>query len=573
MPGGATVEALPPVATSADQTFWSAANDSSFHGRMGIKSLVNVNNTAELLHLAYLQSRTIGRRMAHAFNKSTCIPFQEGGKPEFVLFTGDIPSHQLSCQFHQARTIEMVITMLAKGIKSDYFPNYNISLEPNSPWQQFVASVYAREGVLEGEALKTFARGGYYTATPRPGLRLLVLNTVVWSQKVLDWDAAPKRHVQHHRTIANEHLYKGADAPLPGADTSGWTWDEDVVDKKVFVSCDDRPADPYGQLAWARAQLAEASRAGERVIVAGHVPPGDKVGSNNFCPQHLAEPESDCRGDLVNLTRDFAEIIEVQLYGDHSNDEFRMVWSETGHRSGRNYMRKAKMKPFHGSFGASNTPSMSNTVLVLTLMSLNIYGFGCRFSAKGALLEASEMEPPDIPAAEAIDAVNLAATADAAPADAAPVDGALVAALVASGGVNLMLVMLLLRRSSDSSRPGSKPGGALLSKVSSIGGQEKDPLPWQIDTGFGFLKDAPDDQMGDLMGGGMALAKGLMSKKKGGLLSAMTGGGGPSQADLKGYELQNQLKLTMDFARRAVSCWPVRNGRSELGAGLGSVGP
>lgn len=50
------------------------------------------------------------------------------------------------------------------------------------------------------------------------------------------------------------------------------------------------------------------------------------------------------------------------------------------------------------------------------------------------------MEPPDIPAAEAIDAVNLAATADAAPADAAPVDGALVAALVASGGVNLMLV-------------------------------------------------------------------------------------------------------------------------------------
>ncbi|CAK9020371.1 Choloylglycine hydrolase [Durusdinium trenchii] len=105
--------------------------------------------------------------------------------------------------------------------------------------------------------------------------------------------------------------------------------------------------------------------------------------------------------------------------------------------------------------------------------------------------------------------------------------------------------------------PGSKPGGALLSKVSSIGGQEKDPLPWQIDTGFGFLKDAPDDQMGDLMGGGMALAKGLMSKKKGGkrssgLLSAMTGGGGPSQADLKGYELQNQLKLTMDFARRAV---------------------
>ena len=30
------------------------------------------------------------------------------GRPEFVIFTGDIPSHQLSCQYHQARIIELV---------------------------------------------------------------------------------------------------------------------------------------------------------------------------------------------------------------------------------------------------------------------------------------------------------------------------------------------------------------------------------------------------------------------------------------------------------------------------------
>ena len=35
----------------------------------------------------------------------------------------------------------------------------------------------------------------------------------------------------------------------------------------------------------------------------------------------------------------------------------------------------------------------------------------------------------------------------------------------------------------------------------------KDPLKWQIDTGEGFLRDAPDDAMGDMMGSGMALAK------------------------------------------------------------------
>ena len=66
--------------------------------------------------------------------------------------------------------------------------------------------------------------------------KLLVLNTVVWSQKVLDWSGAKKRHVTHHKTIADESLYNGPDAPLPGADTSGWTWDEDAVEKKAFIS-------------------------------------------------------------------------------------------------------------------------------------------------------------------------------------------------------------------------------------------------------------------------------------------------------------------------------------------------
>ena len=40
----------------------------------------------------------------------------------------------------------------------------------------------------------------------------------------------------HHETIADESLYNGPDAPLPGADTSGWEWDQDAVEKKAFVS-------------------------------------------------------------------------------------------------------------------------------------------------------------------------------------------------------------------------------------------------------------------------------------------------------------------------------------------------
>jgi len=60
--------------------------------------------------------------------------------------------------------------------------------------------------------------------------------------------------------------------------------------------------------------------AGERVIIAGHVPPGIKVGDNNFCESHAR--------DLLKLSLEYSDIIEVQLYGDHSNDEFRMFWSD-----------------------------------------------------------------------------------------------------------------------------------------------------------------------------------------------------------------------------------------------------
>ena len=47
----------------------------------------------------------------------------------------------------------------------------------------------------------------------------------------------------------------------------------------------------------------------------------------------------------------------------------------------------------------------------------------------------------------------------------------------------------------------------ILSLLSPTRGGAKEPLKWQIDTGEGFLRDAPDDVMGDMMGSGMALAK------------------------------------------------------------------
>eukprot|EP00442_Polarella_glacialis_P000367 CAMPEP_0115086134 /NCGR_PEP_ID=MMETSP0227-20121206/22383_1 /TAXON_ID=89957 /ORGANISM="Polarella glacialis, Strain CCMP 1383" /LENGTH=617 /DNA_ID=CAMNT_0002475491 /DNA_START=83 /DNA_END=1938 /DNA_ORIENTATION=- len=306
-------------------------------------------------------------RVSEAFNKSQCIPFRiepeasiypfgrlncdaphalvrslfehitrvgtEAAKKGalFGIFTGDIPSHQLSCQRHQAHTIEFVISHMARNLKpvlgniypamgnNDYFPNYNVSLEPNSPWQELVASMYEAHGLLEGSQVETFRRGGFYVATPVPGLKLLVLNTVAWSEKVLNWASTTKVEVVHIPED-DEATYSGPDAPLPRSETSGWTWNTDSADKKAMVPCENRPTDPYGQLAWMRAELAQARGAGERVIIAGHVPPGNKVGDNNLCAGHA--------NDLQDISREYQDIIEVQLYGDHSNDEFRMVWSE-----------------------------------------------------------------------------------------------------------------------------------------------------------------------------------------------------------------------------------------------------
>ncbi|CAL1152634.1 unnamed protein product [Cladocopium goreaui] len=116
-------------------------------------------------------------------------------------------------------------------------------------------------------------------------------------------------------------------------------------------------------------------------------------------------------------------------------------------------------------------------------------------------------------------------------------------------------VVTYMQNVTDPGFDNGNPAGNLLSKVGSLGGA-KEPLKWQIDTGEGFLRDAPDDVMGDMMGSGMALAKGLMSKKKGkkkgGVAALLKGPGSPPKVDLAAYEMQQQLRMTLDFARRAV---------------------
>lgn len=251
--------------------------------------------------------------------------------PAFILFTGDAPSHSLSCQHHAARAIELVVQLMSQEFSdvapvypmmgnNDYFPNYNVSLLPNNNWQVYIGSMYKRWGMLSGEQLKTFRRGGYYSVSPKPGLKVLVLNTVVWSHKVLDWGRSPKVVIDASQ-VTNQSAYLGPDAPFPdAANNDGWAWNAQNVQKGVFLRCGDRPPDPYGQLAWARRELEQSRALGQRVLVAGHVPPGNKVGENNFCTMY--------NDAMIQLARDFADTIEVQLYGDHSTDEFRMFWSE-----------------------------------------------------------------------------------------------------------------------------------------------------------------------------------------------------------------------------------------------------
>lgn len=84
-----------------------------------------------------------------------------------------------------------------------------------------------------------------------------------------------------------------------------------------------RPEDPAGQLSWLRKQLADAKKAGDQVLILGHIPAGYSYFSDRaFSP----EPQwyNDYEEEFLKLVALHRSIILVQMFGHFHSDDLRV---------------------------------------------------------------------------------------------------------------------------------------------------------------------------------------------------------------------------------------------------------
>ncbi|KAM4683543.1 sphingomyelin phosphodiesterase [Amazona ochrocephala] len=197
-----------------------------------------------------------------------------------VYWTGDIPAHDVWQQSRrdQVRALSTVTAALRRRLGTvPVFPavgNHeatpvNAFPPPYVRGNQSAAWLYdamAREWQqwLSPDALRTLRAGGFYTAQVWPGLRLVSLNMNFCSQ-------------------ANFWLLINA-------------------------------TDPAGQLQWLVGVLAAAERAGDKVHIIGHIPPGHCLRSWSW--------------NYYRIVNRFEGTIAGQFFGHTHVDEFEMFYDE-----------------------------------------------------------------------------------------------------------------------------------------------------------------------------------------------------------------------------------------------------
>jgi len=157
--------------------------------------------------------------------------------PLFVLWTGDAGAKRFGAFSKEVIEFEMKnitheLTALQKSLGGKV-PIYPVIGNHDSyPQHQFPATDYwvytvaadCWKTFLPDDAVATLKKGGYYTVKITTGLRLIVLNTVIYYYQ----------------------------------------------NKEISTST----KDPGGQIAWLREQLAAAEKNNESVYIASHIPPG-----------------------------------------------------------------------------------------------------------------------------------------------------------------------------------------------------------------------------------------------------------------------------------------------------------
>ncbi|NXF71738.1 ASM3B phosphodiesterase, partial [Sclerurus mexicanus] len=210
-----------------------------------------------------------------------------GGRPDFVLWTGDDTPHVPNEQLGEEKVLH-IIANLTSLIK-ETFPG---------------TKVYAAMGNHDFHPKNQF-----------PGKEHRIYNQTaeLWQP----WLSDASRPLFRAGAFYSEKL--------PGPGSRGQVV---VLNTNLYYDQNDETAgeeDPGGQFQWLEETLTNASRAGEMVYIVGHVPPGffEKTRGKPWFRRGFNER-------YLGIVQKHHRVIAAQFFGHHHTDSFRMFYSDTG---------------------------------------------------------------------------------------------------------------------------------------------------------------------------------------------------------------------------------------------------
>ncbi|HTF04021.1 MAG TPA: metallophosphoesterase [Bacteroidia bacterium] len=299
----------------------ACSNPASRTGETETDSLKNKNRTFLFLsdiHLNTFDTVTeygedTGLQLWKNFLAKTDSVLASPVSPDFIVYTGDLPAHY-SCESgcylppDQRATHNANIKAILDGLRSladkynkplFYLPGNNDGLAGDyysfaDEKQQTPFSLVAEDenpfpalNILPGDTAPCMIANphptmGYYSASPVKGLRLIALNTVIFSEN-----------------------FVAVDSTTPDSDRTE-------------------------EMMWLAQQLKEASNKGEKVYIAMHIPPGLDAYSGKSMWVDSSFTNGTLLYNFLAMTNQYQETIAGILYGHTHMDEVRRLYDPTG---------------------------------------------------------------------------------------------------------------------------------------------------------------------------------------------------------------------------------------------------
>jgi len=296
--------------------------------------------------------------------------------PRYVIFTGDSAAHH-ALDFETVETEMMKIGELSRHFivdrdipffamlgNDDFFDDYNATCYSDSykvmaaAFPHSLSCTKCERDITPDELANnqdTVIKGGYYTVKPTESLRIIVMNTVLYT---------------------------------PDASTS--------LDN-----------DPCGQQSWLESVLQQAKQNNERVVLAGHIPPGQTVWEYAHRQQlqnilHNAQLWQVPRTNAFTeaLAPYWSDTIAVAMFGHTHRDAFRLLSSPGSSSSDGAVMVSPSVSPIYFNnpgirkyyFGGANHVAFEVSMLYTTLNNLRTSFEGLVGSAYTEAMEDMKFE-------------------------------------------------------------------------------------------------------------------------------------------------------------------------------------